>query len=542
MPLDPSQVKWDPIDASQVQWDQPDGLSQLAQSTGPGDAFTIAAGRMGHRMYEGMKQAGMGVGAILSELLPQRLRDAAQEELAKKLTAQQQGMAGDTDIYKSLEKAHPIATTLGEAAPLVAAPMLRVADGAGAGAAAMNAATSAALPSAIEYGTAGERGARAAGGAIGGAVGSGLTSGAVKVMGGVKNVLTPEAQRLAALAEDKFNIPLNQAQRTGNKALQTINAALEQMPVTSGQEAMRIGAQRDAFTREVMKTLGSDATEATEATLGAAKSRMSGEFERIFGKVHVQLDDPAIQTNIGKAVQDAIDTLGPDQAKIIAKRAGDILGKVDDNGTVAGKAYQAWRTSIQQQAEKTSDKWLATNLTNLRKAVDEAAYKSAAEAGEDGALQAVRGQWKNMRTISPLVAKSENGVISPSLLRGEVMRANPDFATKGAGDLGELAKIGRSFIADQVPNSGTAQRQLAQNLLTGGGVGGLAYMTSGDPATAAKWGVGSVLLPKAIQSGLNSKVGQKVLAEREVDPLVQALMDRVARLGSLGLARGASER
>jgi hypothetical protein len=47
-----------------------------------------------------------------------------------------------------------------------------------------------------------------------------------------------------------------------------------------------------------------------------------------------------------------------------------------------------------------------------------------------------------------------------------------------------------------------------------------------------------VLLPKLAQTALNSKIGQKALAEREVDPILQALIDRSARLGTLGFARG----
>lgn len=544
MPLDSSQIQWDPVDPGKVAWDAPhdDGRKKLAEGTSAMDAFTIGAGRMGDRLYEGVKQGGMGIGAILSELLPDRLKRAAQEELAKRLMKQESMQADNTREYKHLEDAHPIATTVGEAAPLVAMPMLRAVEGAGAGAAAVNSAVSAALPSALEYGTAGERGTRAGVGALGGAVGSGLTSGAAKAFSGVKNVLTPEAQRLAALAEEKFGIPLDAAQKTGNKALQTVNAALEQMPVTSGREAVRINAQRDAFTREVMKTLGETTTEATPATLAAAKGRMGGEFERIFNKVSVNLDDEAVQGSIGRVLQESIDTLTPDQSRIVAKRAGEILSKIDEKGAIPGKAYQAWRSSVQKQAEQTGDEWLGTHLRSLYRAVDDAAYKSAAEAGEDGALRTVRGQYRNMKTISPLVAKSENGVISPSLLRGEVMRHTPDYATGGGGDLGDLARIGRAFIADQVPNSGTAQRQLAQSLMSGGTLGTVGWAASGDPMTGAKAAAGGLVLPKLAQTALRSGPVQNFLANgKPVDPVIQALMDRATRLGTLSIARGASE-
>lgn len=510
---------------------------KLAEETSAGVAGVIGAGRIGDRMLEGLKQSGLGVGAIFSELLPERLKRAAQEEIAKRLMAQEKDQASKSKEYKNLEEAHPIATAVGESVPVVAAPMLRVASGAGAGAAALNAAASSALPAALEYGTAGERAGSAATAGLSGAVGSGIASGAAKVFGGVANVLTPEARRLAALAESKFNIPLDAADKTGNKALQTVNAALENMPVTSGAQATKNGVQRDALTREVMKTLGESTDEATTATWGAAKKRIGSDFERVFSKVHVNLDDTKVQANLAKVIQDSVDTLPEDSAAVVVKRASQLLDKIDDNGAVAGKAYQAWRSQVQQQAEKTSDQWLATQLRGLYRTVDEVAYKAAADVGEDGALKTARGQWKNLRTIEPLVAKSEDGRISPKLLREAVRAKTPDFAEGGGGDLAELAKIARQFVSDQVPNSGTAQRQLAQSLVTGGTMGGLGWAASGDPLTGAKMAAGTMVLPKAVQLALNSKAGQSLLmGGKALSPLEQALIDRAARLGVLGVA------
>jgi hypothetical protein len=516
---------------------------KLAEETSGTEAFKIGAGRMSDRIYEGVKAGGMGVGAIFSELLPTRLKQIAQDAITEKLVAQQKREEQNTAEYKPLEEAHPIATTFGEATPLAASPVMRVVGKAGALPAIANSAISAAVPATLEYGTAEERGKRGAAAGVGGAAGSVLTQGAAKVFKGVSNVLTPEARRLAELAVDKFKIPLDAAQKTGNKFLQTVSAAMEHMPVTSTGEAAKKITQRDAFTREVMKTLGETADEATPATFKAAKERIGGDFERVFSKVHVNLDEGKVQSNLAKVVQEATDTLTPDQAAIVVKRVGQIIDKVDDNGKVAGRAYQAWRSQVQKQAEGTSDRWLGTQLRNVYRAVDEAAYKAAAEVGEDTALKTARGQWKNLRTIEPLVAKSEDGIIPPKLLREAVRKSTSDYAEGGGGDIAELARIGHKFIADQVPNSGTAQRSLAQSLLTGGTMGGVSYAASGDPAMAAKVAAGSVLLPKAIQTLINSGTAQKLMSGggRQLSPLEQVLMERMARLGAVGVAKEASE-
>ena len=517
----------------------------LAEQTGAGEAFTVGAGKMGSELYEGGKKSLGGIAAIMSELLPERLKRAAQEEISKRLLAQEQRIQkeGGAKEYQALAEAHPIATTAGEVAPLIAAPMLRVAQGPGAGAAAINAVASAAVPAAVQYGTPEEAMQRTALAAGGAGVGSGVASGVGKVLRGVTNALTPETRRLVALAESKFDIPLDASQKTGSKALQTVDAVMDSMPVTSGTQAARKGAQKTAFTREVMKTLGENVDEATPATLAAASGRIGGDFERIFSKVKVNLDDEGVQGSIGKVLQEAFDQLTPDQARIVAKRAAEILDKIDDKGAVPGKAYQAWRTSVQQQVKATKNEWLGTQLRNLYRAVDDAAYKSAAEVSEDAALQTARGQYRNMKIIEPLIAKSEDGTISPKLLRQLVMNANKDFAKGGGGDLAELAKIGHKLVADQVPTSGSSERILAQNLLTAGAVGGGTFALTDDPQKAIGYGIGALALPKAVQAAIGSRAGQKYLTQgaRQLSPLEQALLDRAARAGFLGLAQQAGE-
>lgn len=506
---------------------------QLAEGTPGGEAFKIGAGKAADSMFEGLKQGGLGIAAIFAEALPDRLKRAAQEELSKRLMEQERRQADKANEYKHLEDAHPITTALGEGSAVMAAPMLRVAQGAGALPVMTNAAISSAIPAALEYGTAEERAKKAAFAGGAGFLGSGLASAAGKVFGGVANVLTPEARRLAALAEERFGIPLDLAQKTGSRALQSISAAFENMPATAGKEIAKKNVQRSALTREVMKTMGEEAEEATAETLSRGAKRIGGDFERIFGKVHVNLDDTGVQQNLAKVVQDAADTLPQEQATIVVKRVSQLLDKIDDNGAVAGKAYQAWRSQVQEQAQGTTDRWLGEQLRNLYRTVDDAAYKAAAEVGEDVPLKVAREQYRNMKIIEPLVAKSEDGIVSPSLLRGEVMKRVPDYAKGGGGDITQLAKVAREFIADQVPNSGTAQRMMAQNLLTGGTVGGLGWAATGDPMTGAKMAAGTLLLPKAVQAALNSGAVQSRLANG-LSPFELALMERAARGGAYG--------
>jgi hypothetical protein len=104
------------------------------------------------------------------------------------------------------------------------------------------------------------------------------------------------------------------------------------------------------------------------------------------------------------------------------------------------------------------------------------------------------------------------GILSPSALNQAVDTANKTKGQKGYGELYNLSRAGRAVLADAVPNSGTAQRQIAQQMLTGGSLGiaagGGAYGATQDPETALLASIAAIGGPKAIQAFLNSKAGQ----------------------------------
>jgi hypothetical protein len=90
-------------------------------------------------------------------------------------------------------------------------------------------------------------------------------------------------------------------------------------------------------------------------------------------------------------------------------------------------------------------------------------------------------------TVSKLVPKADaNGFISPALLRGAVTGNFRNMAFQGAGDLGELAQIGQTFLK-QPPDSYTASR-LKDLILPAGaaGLGGGLEFAMHNPDVALK--------------------------------------------------------
>jgi hypothetical protein len=113
----------------------------------------------------------------------------------------------------------------------------------------------------------------------------------------------------------------------------------------------------------------------------------------------------------------------------------------------------------------------------------------------------------------------------------------------GRGDLNELARVGLRFVSPSVPDSGTAQRQLIQGLLTSGGGAtlgaGTAAATGHNPLEGAAYGatagVATLALPKLVQALMNSPAGKAYLTKGMVDlsPSGRAALVAALRTGAI---------
>jgi hypothetical protein len=157
--------------------------------------------------------------------------------------------------------------------------------------------------------------------------------------------------------------------------------------------------------------------------------------------------------------------------------------------------------------------------------------------------------YRNLLPIDEAMASTTSGAIGgdippTALLQAVKRQAGTKGYTTGGGDLNDLARVGAAFVREQIPNSGTAQRTMMQNLLTGGALtgGGAAAMV--DPVSTAATAGLAVGLPKLAQALYNSKVGGKYLMNKTLDqtlsPSQRRSLARLLAQGS-GVYSGMSE-
>ena len=363
----------------------------------------------------------------------------------------------------------------------------------------------------------------------------------------VANTLGPEEQSLAAAA-GREEIPLTAGQATGSKPLQIAESVMENLPLTSGSQIAGKQAQKDAFQRAVLSRAGITGTSATPEVLAAQKATVGGGLGDIAARGKLDFNQ-GLADQLAEITDRATKHLPPAKASQVAEQVDQILSQVDKNGAMAGTNYQGWREPLRALAKKGDE--FASYYGDIRKAMD-TAFRDQLPGAEGESFRDLSRKYANLKTISAAMGGATKegaiGNIPPAQLSSALSQSiGREGKALGRGDLNELARVGLRFISPNVPDSGTAQRQLIQGLLTTGGgsaIGAGAAAASGhDPLQGAGYGLAaggaSLLAPKLAQALMNSGVGQEYLKKGAValTETQRSALANALRLGTLGAGR-----
>lgn len=293
------------------------------------------------------------------------------------------------------------------------------------------------------------------------------------------------------------------AQISKSKAAQALETQLASLPGSAGPMAASQRAQGDRFMADLFGTMGERAPQGvvSPGTTAATQARIGGRIEQAAAGQQLTMD--------GQLMGDLLDVqakhsrlLSPDQRAIVSQYIDDIPA------SFVGQDYQRWRSRIGARAAGTTDSELKSALKGIQAALD-SAFDRQATPGASAAMADARGQYRNFKTLEPLIAKAES--------QGE--RVAPlNVANRAAqqgnlgGDVADLGRIGR-IIGKEGPNSGTAQNQFARDLLTlriagasgGAGAGALGGYLLGDEkgaALGAPLGLAASLLAPRAAAGI----------------------------------------
>jgi hypothetical protein len=311
------------------------------------------------------------------------------------------------------------------------------------------------------------------------------------------------------------HIPLSPAQETGSRPLQVLESVFGTLPQTAHAQRNIQQTQRNAFNRAALERINEGGTEVTPEALNRARQRIGGDIERLAGQTTVQFD-PQFQTDLMAMVMRYGQRLDVQRRPIFENFVKDI---VNNGTTLSGPTYQTVRSDLGRLAQNYggSDPTLAEALRDLRNALDDAAERSM-PASLAGQWREARRGWGNLRILEKSVSNSTTqaaaGNLPPTSFAQAVRQQHPRAYGFGAGEMNDLSRVGTTFVRESIPNSGTPERTMMQNLLTGGlGTTGAAVALM-DPVTAGLAAGTWFGVPKVAHWLYNSDPGRWWLTNR----------------------------
>lgn len=312
---------------------------------------------------------------------------------------------------------------------------------------------------------------------------------------------------------EKEGVLVSPGQRSGAPLSQTMESVMAYLPSSAGQSAKFTDLQQRSFTKALLRRAGIDSDIATEDVLRAAQQRFNdvytdleqntvlrGGSERLFNKL------ADIESEYGKGFSGQMRrTFMVMRDDLLKWAAGD------------PKAQQTFQR-LQEQ--------LSTEIGGAARSPAEGSqrYKQALigmkkalfDLVEEQSSPEIAKRWKDanrqyaiFKTIeeSMLDASQKTintGFINPRVIASLEKRYMPDEWTRGDPNIDSftrLVKAGAGIIPDPIPNSGTAQRMFAQDILTGGGQ--MIGWTGGGPwwqrvGQAVKGGAGTAASVTAV--------------------------------------------
>jgi len=354
-------------------------------------------------------------------------------------------------------------------------------------------------------------------------LGSGAGSAISKTLQPYTRQLTPVRERLVDNAK-AMGIKLNAAQTTGNKSLAYMDSALDTISSSSEPQQAFKDAQREAWKTKLFGE-GGHIYDPEINNLQKMKESGSALYEDLTSRNVLKVDNifreelQAVKKNLLKRL--------PTNQKGIVK---SYLADLDNKAVIPGDVYQSTRSMLDKQAKgfAGTDTATADALNTIRSAMD-----SAMGRGLTGADKAAWKMADKNHMVMKNIEKATDSTtqeISPELLRNALDRRDPNIMKYGNGPQGlkDIADVGKSFIGDKLPNSGTPQRSAWIRALTnpislttviGGVTGGLPGLVAGMAAGYA--------LPKVASNMLNKSDGY----------LAQGLIDMTKNVGRSKVSR-----
>lgn len=327
----------------------------------------------------------------------------------------------------------------------------------------------------------------ASGAKLAAAVGAAMPVAGAAINSVVKPKVSPEVAVLAERATKDFGINLSLDQVAPTEFRNTVQKVSQGLP-GSGVEGFR-QAQRAQWTKAVANEIGQNTDNLGPETIKNFLADTSSKFESLVKNTDIKFKSAPLD-ELQNIVNDARSNITADYANIVKGKAENIVNQLFTAREVpSGIEYTAKQmtgsklASIRSQLVQSIPGVAGDARSYVSDMVDviDNIAKNNISADDVQKLNIARRQWRNFKTLEPLLEKSTDGTINPTQLMQRIASSKYIKASRSAlGDdnLVDLARIGKKFLgikggSDTVPKS-----------IVTYGAGGLTGMLMTNPALA----------------------------------------------------------
>lgn len=385
--------------------------------------------------------------------------------------------------------------------------------------------------------------------AIGGLLGAAVPWGLGKVGQGVRRVFSPAgvavdmpaqnaARETAADLLQQYGITPSIAQRTGSRPLQTLESVLAEMPSTSASILQERAAQQTGLNRAITGLLGEASDTVDDAVMAKAFDRMGAGYKAVAQNTTLNLGDDFV-TKMA-AVDEGYARYLPSTVRDAYRARLDDLVELAGK-PLSGERYQAIRSELGKAAAGTNDAGYKSALKGMQSALDDE-FARAASPTDLAAKLKLDEQYRAAKILNDasLLTGDKQGISAAKAvnkLEREVRKG------KVMPEMVGLLRAAGEIIPDRIPNSGTAQRTMMQQLITGQATPGLlglgTGLLTGDP-TAGLYAAGAGYLgPRAMLAMLRNPTGARWIGGQYALPQLTGraaeVLPRVPALATPGL-------
>lgn len=297
----------------------------------------------------------------------------------------------------------------------------------------------------------------AVGDAVSGAKVGAVTGAALPVAGallsGAKNAVLPnigqDIKDLADKAVNKFGIKLSVDQIAPSGVRNTVQKVSQALP-GSGVQGFQ-DAQHAQWNKALAGTLGQDADNLGPAVIKDFLTQSNKDFTQPLDGKTINFTQGDIN-DIADIAAGAKKQVSTGLSDVVQNNVDDVLDnlskfKVGEQRSVPGEKLASLRSELVQSLP-TMEGGAKQQVAKIVDKIDDVIDRHLTPE-ESQTLTTARQQWKNYKTIDPLLQKSTDGTVNPTQLLQKVASNKFIPASRietGDNDLVDLARIGKQFL------------------------------------------------------------------------------------------------